>query len=121
MPDALAPQIVRNKLLAGLPPDVLAELVPQLRPFCLTAREMLIFPEREIEAVYFVRSGWVSLVATLEDGTHAEVGLVGCERMVGTPLIVGVDSAFEEAFVQAAMYAARQSVGARWQSVRSKR
>ena len=58
-------------------------------------------PDTPIEAVYFVESGWVSLVATLDDGTQAEVGLIGREGMVGLPLITGIDTAFVEAFVQA--------------------
>lgn len=97
-----APPIgVRNQLLAALPPGILAEMQPMLHSFRLTVRDTLIRPDGPIEAMYFVESGWVSLVATLEDGTQAEVGLVGREGMVGVPLILGVDTAFEEAFVQA--------------------
>jgi CRP-like cAMP-binding protein len=101
MSDPAPPRAVRNQLLAALPPGLLAEIIPRLRPVSLTVRDMLIVPDETIEAVYFVESGWVSLVANLEDGTQAEVGLVGREGMVGLPLIVGVDSGFEEAFVQA--------------------
>jgi CRP-like cAMP-binding protein len=96
-----APLIVRNQLLAALPPEVLSSLVPKLRQVSLTVRDTLIAPGKVIEAIYFVESGWVSLVATLEDGTQAEVGLVGREGMVGLPLILGIDTGFEEAFVQA--------------------
>lgn len=99
--DIPAPLAVRNQLLAALPPEVLAEMMPKLRAVSLKVRDTLIIPDQVIEAVYFVESGWVSLVAGLEDGTQAEVGLVGREGMVGLPLIVGVDSGFEEAFVQA--------------------
>ncbi len=104
MPDADRRAGVRNELLAALPCDVLAQILPKLRPITLEPREILITPEKPIEAVYFIESGFVSLVTTLEDGTQAEVGLVGREGMVGLPLIVGVDSAFEEAFVQADGY-----------------
>lgn len=112
MSNAAPPQAIRNQLLAALSPGDLAEIIPNLRPITLTIRDMLIFPESEIEAVYFVESGWVSLVATLEDGMQAEVGLVGREGMVGIPLIVGVDSAFEEAFVQANGTALRMEAAA---------
>src|SRR4051794_11938432 len=95
------PVAPRNQLLAALPPEVLSQLLPRMRSFSLRLRESLIKPDVPIEAVYFVESGWVSLVATLEDGTQAEVGLVGREGMVGLPLIVGVGTSFEEAFVQA--------------------
>jgi CRP-like cAMP-binding protein len=41
------------------------------------------------------------LVMSLEDGTQAEVGLVGREGMIGLPLVTGVHTAFVEGFVQA--------------------
>jgi CRP-like cAMP-binding protein len=43
---------------------------------------------------------------------QAEVALVGREGMIGTPLVVGVDSAFEEAFVQANGTALRMEASA---------
>ncbi|WP_428491021.1 Crp/Fnr family transcriptional regulator [Rhodopila sp.] len=101
MSNVAAVHTTRNQLLAALPPADLAAILPKLRRVSLTVRDSLITPDMPIEAVYFVESGWVSLVATLEDGSQAEVGLVGREGMVGLPLIVGVESAFEEAFVQA--------------------
>jgi CRP-like cAMP-binding protein len=103
---------VRNQLLAALPPDVLSSLLPMMRPFTLSVRETLIVPEMPIEAVWFVESGWVSLVTTLEDGTQAEVGLIGREGMVGLPLVVGVDSSFSEAFVQGDGTALQMEAGA---------
>ena len=39
-------------------------------------------------AVYFIETGWVSMVATLENGDGAEVGLVGHEGMLGLPLLL---------------------------------
>jgi CRP-like cAMP-binding protein len=93
--------VVKNRLLGVLPPEVLAQLLPRMRSFSLTVRETLITPDVPIEAVYFVESGWVSLVATLDNGMQAEVGLIGREGMVGLPLITGIETAFVEAFVQA--------------------
>ena len=73
------PPIVRNQLLAALPPEVLAALMPKLRHVSLAVRDPLITPGKVMEAVYFVESGWVSLVATLArliHGTVAERQLV---------------------------------------------
>jgi CRP-like cAMP-binding protein len=92
---------VKNRLLAALPPDVVSRLMPRLRSVQLSVRNRLMEPNAEIEAVYFVESGWVSLVTLLEDGTQAEVGIVGREGMVGLPLVTGVDTAFVEAYAQA--------------------
>jgi CRP-like cAMP-binding protein len=96
--DYLSPS---NRLLSGLPPEVLVTLMPKLRHVPLAVRDYLLAPEKTIEAVHFVESGCVSLVATLDNGTQAEVGLVGREGMIGLPLIVGVNSGYEEAFVRA--------------------
>jgi CRP-like cAMP-binding protein len=101
MSDVASRHTLRNRLLGALPPNVLAEILPKLRPFSLVVPETLIVPDKPIEAVYFVESGWVSLVSTLDNGMQAEVGLIGREGMVGLPLILGVADGFEEAFVQA--------------------
>jgi CRP-like cAMP-binding protein len=92
---------VKNRLLAALPPEVLARLLPRFRAVPLTVRDSNMAPNTEIEAVYFVESGWVSLVSLLEDGGQSEVGIVGREGMVGLPLITGVDTAFVQAYAQA--------------------
>jgi CRP-like cAMP-binding protein len=91
---------IKNRLLAALPPETLARLLPRMRPVSLALRGSLMVPDTEVTAVHFVESGFVSLVTSLEDGTQAEVGLIGNEGMVGLPLVTGVDTAFVEAFVQ---------------------
>jgi CRP-like cAMP-binding protein len=92
---------VRNKLLAALPSGALARLLPKLHAVALPVRKTLLVPQERIEAVYFIESGWVSMVAHLDDGTQAEVGLVGFEGMIGLPLVVGVDTAFTDTYMQA--------------------
>jgi CRP-like cAMP-binding protein len=104
--------IVKNRLLGALPSEVLARLLPRMRSFSLNIRDSLITPDTPIEAVYFVESGWISLVATLHEGTQAEVGLIGREGMAGLPLITGIETAFVEAFVQADGSALRMEASA---------
>jgi hypothetical protein len=36
----------------------------------LPLRKTLLVPQKRIEAVYFIESGWVSMVAHLDDGTQ---------------------------------------------------
>jgi CRP-like cAMP-binding protein len=103
---------IRNLLLTALPPEVLSRLLPNLHSIPLTIRNSLMAPDTEVEAVYFVESGWVSLVSVLEDGAHAEVGIVGREGMVGVPLVTGVDTAFVDAYVQADGSALRMDAAA---------
>ena len=98
----LSPQSVpvRNRLLASLPPAVLASLLPKLSPVILMLRQVICPPDTVIEAVYFPESGMISLVDTLEDGMRAEVGVIGREGMLGMPLLAGVSTSFVEAQVQ---------------------
>jgi CRP-like cAMP-binding protein len=53
-----------------------------------------------IEAVYFPETGYASMLATMEDGDAAEVGLVGREGFVGLPVLLGADFDDVEAMVQ---------------------
>ncbi len=75
-------------------------MLPKLTIVDLPLRETLYAAETSIEAVYFPQAGMVSLVADLEEGSRGEVGIVGREGVVGTPLILGVESAFTDAMVQ---------------------
>jgi CRP-like cAMP-binding protein len=88
-------------LLAALPPEHLAQLLPKLHAVSLPLKKTLLVPQGRIEAVYFIESGWASVVAQLNDGTQAEVGLIGREGIVGLSLIGGVDVAFAETYMQA--------------------
>jgi CRP-like cAMP-binding protein len=103
---------IPNGLLAALPASVQAELFPKFTAVTLPLRQVLCSPETPIEFVYFPESGMVSLVAALDDGVMAEVGIVGREGMVGTPLLSGVECPFTEAFVQIPGSALRMGAGA---------
>jgi len=105
------PLTPRNRLLCALPPNVLSRLLPDLHPIALILRETLIAPDTPIEGVYFVESGWVSLVVTMIDGAQVEVGLIGREGMVGRPLVAGASTSFGEAFVQGSGRALRMEAG----------
>lgn len=91
----------RNRLLAALPSDVLADLWPQLRPVELPFRQVLHVPGQPIEAVHFPETGWLSMLAYMEDGDAAEVGMIGRDGFVGLPVLLGADSYDVEAMVQA--------------------
>ena len=98
---ALSPStVVRNRLLASLPSDVLLELLPTLSPVALPIRQPLYNPDAVIDSVYFIESGMVSLVASLDEGMQAEVGTIGREGMLGLSLLSGIDTPFIESMVQ---------------------
>ena len=91
---------VRNRLLASLPPDVLARLLPKLSHVVLAMRQNLYAPDEAIEAVYFPEAGMISMVTNLDDGVQAEVGIVGQEGMLGASLLSGIETSFVESLVQ---------------------
>ncbi|MBL6081857.1 Crp/Fnr family transcriptional regulator [Belnapia sp. T18] len=65
-------------------------------------REVLQTPEQPMVAAWFVETGMVSMLATLDDGDGAEVGLVGHEGFVGLPLLLDDDRDDLEGVVQMA-------------------
>lgn len=52
-----------NRLLASLPKNDLNLLTPHLVPVALAVRKSLETPNRRIDAVYFLESGFASVVA----------------------------------------------------------
>ena len=95
------PPAPRNRLLTALPPEDLARLRPRLEAVELPLRRVLHAAGEPIVAVHFPESGNVSMMAYLEDGDAAEVGLVGREGFVGLPVLLGADHDDLEAMVQA--------------------
>ena len=91
----------RNRLLAALPPEYLARLWPRLEVVETHLRDVVQAQGEPIAAVNFPERGWVSMVALLEDGSAAEVGIIGSEGMIGLPLLLGSDREPVESIVQA--------------------
>ena len=102
----------KNELLTALPSDVLANLLPRLSRVWLSHRQILFVAEQPIEAVFFLESGMALLVTYLHGGVQAEVGIIGREGMVGTPLLHGADTSFTEGFVQIPGQAMRMGAAA---------
>lgn len=96
----LCQTVLRNRLLAALPEEELALLRPKLKLVDLELRHSLLLPEQRIEHVYFIESGWISVLASLDNGDMAEVGLIGSEGMVGWMLAFGNATTEFEAMVQ---------------------
>jgi CRP-like cAMP-binding protein len=97
MPPAIS---ISNRLLGALPLDDLDLLRAHLEPVPLPQRQTLSTPGTPIDQVYFPQEGMVSLVQPLENGTTIEVGMIGNEGLVGTPVLLGADSSPLEAVVQ---------------------
>jgi CRP-like cAMP-binding protein len=93
---------IRNHLLTALLPADFALLQPYLRPVVLDVRKEIERPNRRIDSVYFPETGIASVVAVQADETQVEVGLIGCEGMTGTSLVLGVDQSPHSVYVQVA-------------------
>jgi CRP-like cAMP-binding protein len=96
-----------NHLLAGIDAAEFESLRPHLTPVELHSKAVVWEANRPIEAVYFPHNAVVSLVAMVEGDTAVEVGTVGCEGMVGLPVLFGSESSVSRAIVQIAGHADR--------------
>ncbi|MCB4821906.1 Crp/Fnr family transcriptional regulator [Roseicella aerolata] len=92
--------VPRNGLLAALPPEDLARFRRRLELVDLPLRHVLHAPDAPIGAVHFPETSWISLLAMLEGGDAAGVGMIGREGMVGLPLLYGTDQSPFEAMAQ---------------------
>jgi CRP-like cAMP-binding protein len=99
--------VIKNLILAAVSRQEYKRLLPQMESITLSLGESLYQSGDLIEYVYFPEKGLVSLVTHMHDGTAIEVGLIGRDGMVGIPVLLGDDIAFEEAIVQIAGSAMR--------------
>lgn len=98
---------IKNVILAALPRSEYKRLLPDLESISLPIDVILYKSGDAIEYVYFPDDGVISLVTSMKNGTTIEVGLIGREGMVGIPVLLGDDIAFEKAIVQIAGSAMR--------------
>jgi CRP-like cAMP-binding protein len=99
-----------NRLLAALPRDHYRRLLPHLERVPLPLREILYDANGPISHVFFPLNGVVSLVILMEGGVILEVGTIGNEGMVGTPVFLGSESSPTRAMSQVAGEALRMEV-----------
>ena len=81
----------KNRLLAALPRVDYQRLLPNLVKVALPLREILYEADGPIPHVFFPLYGVVSLVIMVDGGISLEVGTIGNEGMVGTPVFLGSD------------------------------
>jgi CRP-like cAMP-binding protein len=99
---AKSPSKPRNRLLAALTPADLDLMRPDLEPVLLGLRQDLEKPKRPIDNVYFPDIGIASVVAVQSNDTRVEVGLIGCEGMSGTSVVLGNDRSPHSTYIQVA-------------------
>jgi len=89
-----------NHVLAALPPSDFRRLARGLEPVNLQFGHVLCEAGETIRHVYFPLDSMVSLLADAGKGETLEVGLVGREGMVGTPLALGSPTSPVQELVQ---------------------
>ncbi|MEO6974940.1 MAG: Crp/Fnr family transcriptional regulator [Gallionella sp.] len=100
---------VANSLLAALTEKGYGSLLAHLEPVGLTSGEILYRPGETISHVYFPIDTLVSLLTLIEGHQALEVGMVGREGMLGTPLALGVNESPVHAVVQGSGTALRMT------------
>jgi len=91
-----------NRLLNSLSTADFGSLRPNLEPVALALRQVLETPNKRIDDVYFIGSGFASVVAIQVKQVKAEVGLIGREGMTGLPVVLGNHLSPQSTFIQAA-------------------
>lgn len=92
----------KNRLLAALPPDILERWLPMLESVEMPLGEVLYESGVTLRHVYFPVNAIVSLLYVMEDGSSAEIAVVGREGLVGVALFMGGNSTPSRAVVQGA-------------------
>ncbi|HWO73416.1 MAG TPA: hypothetical protein VNN21_07650 [Dehalococcoidia bacterium] len=99
-----------NGILSRISATDLALLTPHLKPVDLPLRKQLETRRRPIEYIYFLDSGFASVVANGGAGHSIEVGLIGREGMTGLAVVLGTDRSPNDTFVQMAGMGSRIAV-----------
>jgi CRP-like cAMP-binding protein len=97
----------QNYLLAALPEAVRERLAPKLKLVKMPLGEVLYESGDRIRYAYFPTESIVSLLYVTEDGSSAEISVVGNDGVVGEALFMGGDSTPSRAIVQSAGHAFR--------------
>lgn len=96
-----------NQLLAALPAAEQQRLFPQLEPVPMPLGKVLYESGSKLGHVYFPTDSIVSLLYVMEDGSSAEIAVVGNEGLVGVALFMGGETTPSRALVQSAGFAYR--------------
>lgn len=97
----------QNRILAALPEDEYARLLPNLELIPMPLGQALYESGEQMRYVYFPTDSIVSLLYVLEDGASAEIAVVGNEGLVGVSLFMGGETTPSRAIVQSTGHAYR--------------
>lgn len=98
---------LQNHLLAVLPKTDYERLLPNLELIPLPLGWAVYESGHDQGYVYFPTTSIVSLLYVMEDGSSAEIAIVGCDGVVGIALFMGGETTPSRAVVQSAGYGYR--------------
>ena len=98
---------LRNFLLAALSDDDFERINPKLKPVSFKLGEVLYESGEKMDYVYFPTTAIVSLLYIMENGTTAEIGVVGNDGILGVSLFMGGETTTSRAVIQSAGNAVR--------------
>lgn len=90
----------KNTILATLSGDDLALVGTHLEPVDLPLRRQLARTNRPIDRVYFLESGIASVTTSVPHGPPIEVGIIGREGFVNTPVLMDTVRSPNETYMQ---------------------
>jgi CRP-like cAMP-binding protein len=96
-----------NRILLGVSDEDYGLLKGHLSRVDLPMRRKLELSNRHIDHVYFMESGFASVIANGSGDEAIEIGLIGREGVTGVPVIMGADRWPNETFIQSAGIAKR--------------
>ena len=94
--------VPNNQLLAAMPAPELQRLMSKIEEVDLVLGQALYEPGVTLSHAYFPTSAIVSLLYVLENGSSAEIAVVGNEGLIGISLFMGGESTPSRAVVQSA-------------------
>jgi CRP-like cAMP-binding protein len=92
----------QNHLLAALPAEDLARLLPDLEPIPMPLGWALYESGGQMSYLYFPTTSLVSLLYVMENGASAEIAITGNCGLVGISLFMGGETTPSRAVVQSA-------------------
>jgi CRP-like cAMP-binding protein len=99
----------QNRLLAALPPSDLARISEDIELAKMPLGHVLYEAGDTMRHVYFPTTSIVSLLYVMEDGSSAEIAIVGNEGILGISLFMGGETTPSRAIVQSEGQAFRVS------------
>ena len=104
------PKKIRNRLLIALPSQVREQVLRQCQYVEFPSGQTIYAVGAPIEQAYFINSGLVSLIKTMDDGRCTEIGAVGVEGLVGVFAANGLDRPLVDYTVQVPVAALRMNL-----------